>query len=74
MIAVVTAACLAAPNTAQIMERWNISFDKVGKAGGLPLLSWRWGLDARGLAFTAALIIVLLVAGEQATPVLYYQF
>jgi len=37
-------------------------------------LSWRWKLNAQGLAFTALIIIALVIAGEQTTPFLYYQF
>jgi len=72
MILLVTVACLAAPNTPQVMDGWSISADSVQKTSGV--LSWRWKLDARGLAFTALIIIALVIAGEQTSPFLYYQF
>ena len=72
MILLVTAACLLAPNTPQVMDGWNLSVDSVQKASGL--LSWRWRLNAQGLAFSALVIIALVIAGERATPFLYYQF
>jgi hypothetical protein len=72
MILLVTAACLVAPNTPQVMGGWNISIDSVQKTSGI--LSWRWKLDARGLAFTALIIIALVIAGEQTSTFLYYQF
>src|SRR2546430_7694028 len=72
MILLVTAACLVAPNTPQVMGGWNITVDPVQKKTGI--LSWRWKLDARGLAFSALIIIALVIAGEQASPFLYYQF
>jgi hypothetical protein len=72
LILPVTLACLLAPNTPQVMDGWNISVDSVQKTSGI--LSWRWKLDARGLAFTASIIIALVIAGEQASPFLYYQF
>ena len=71
-ILLVTVACLVAPNTPQVMEGWNISADSVQKTSST--LSWRWKLDARGLAFTALIIIALVIAGEQTSPFLYYQF
>src|SRR3989440_125460 len=72
MILLVTAACLVAPNTPQVMDGWKISVDSVQKTSGI--LSWRWRLDARGLAFTAFVLIGLAIAGEQTSPFLYYQF
>ncbi len=72
MILLVTVACLVAPNTPQVMDGWSISADSVQKTSGV--LSWRWKLDARGLAFTALIIIALVIAGEQTSPFLYYQF
>ncbi|MFL6712735.1 MAG: MBOAT family O-acyltransferase [Sulfurifustis sp.] len=70
----ITAACLIAPNTAQIMSSWNITFEPVPKGNTNRLLDWRWRLDARGVAFTALVIIAVVLAGEQTAPFLYYQF
>ncbi|HEX8115131.1 MAG TPA: MBOAT family O-acyltransferase [Kofleriaceae bacterium] len=70
----VTALCLLAPNTPQIMDGWEITGDPIPKFTGPRLLQWRWGLHGQGLAFTAFIVVALVMAGEQSSSFLYYQF
>jgi D-alanyl-lipoteichoic acid acyltransferase DltB (MBOAT superfamily) len=70
----VTALCLVAPNTPQIMDGWDITGDAIPQPTGPRVLQWRWGLHLSGLAFTAFIIIVLVMTGEQSSSFLYYQF
>jgi len=70
----VTALCLIAPNTPQIMDGWEITSDPSPKPTSPRVLQWRWGLHAKGLVFTAFIVVALVMAGEQSSAFLYYQF
>jgi D-alanyl-lipoteichoic acid acyltransferase DltB (MBOAT superfamily) len=70
----VTALCLLAPSTLQIMDGWAVSSDPTPKFTGPTILQWRWSLRGIGLAFTAFIIFALVMAGEQSSTFLYYQF
>ncbi|HEY0481582.1 MAG TPA: MBOAT family O-acyltransferase [Kofleriaceae bacterium] len=70
----VTALCLFAPNTSQIMDGWEVSGDPSPKFTGPRIFSWRWSLRGQGLAFTVFILFALVMAGEQSSTFLYYQF
>jgi hypothetical protein len=70
----VTALCLLAPNTPQIMDGWEVSGDPIPKFTGPRILQWRWSLRGQGLAFTVFIVFTLVMAGEQSSTFLYYQF
>ena len=56
------------------MEGWEVSGDPVPKFTGPRILQWRWGLRGQGLAFTVLIVFMLVMAGEQTSTFLYYQF
>jgi D-alanyl-lipoteichoic acid acyltransferase DltB (MBOAT superfamily) len=70
----VTVLCLLAPNTHQIMDGWGVSREPIPKFTGPRILQWRWNLRAQGLAFTVFIVFMLVMAGEQSSTFLYYQF
>jgi D-alanyl-lipoteichoic acid acyltransferase DltB (MBOAT superfamily) len=70
----VTALCLLAPNTPQIMDGWEVSGDPAPKFTGPRILQWRWSLRGQGLVFTVFIVFALVMAGEQSSTFLYYQF